>query len=161
MISSLDIPAAVYRFYAEDGRPLYIGMTVNPELRFSSHRHAAAWWRLVDMERTNITWFDTRAEAAAAEFSAIEAEKPEFNIVGIDGFRGGRPRTILDRAQEAAIEEVLESAQKAREAGERAWIAAQAAREVGVPDTVLCNRTGLNRATLNRKFGARPKLTLG
>lgn len=158
MTHPAEMPVAVYRFYAPDGWLLYVGMTVNPEVRFAFHRHAAVWWKLAEPARTTVTWYDTRADAAAAETAAIDQEKPEWNIVGKDGYRGGRPRTVLDQAQEAAIAAVLESSDQARAAEEAAWLAVQSAREAGVPDTVLCGKTGINRATLNRKLGKRPGL---
>jgi hypothetical protein len=41
------------------------------------------------------------------------------------------------------------------------WDGIQKARELGVPDTVLCDETGASRATLNRKFGKRQEPPIG
>ncbi|WP_033338868.1 hypothetical protein [Catenuloplanes japonicus] len=35
------------------------------------------------------------------------------------------------------------------------WAAIKEARDLDVPDTVLCEQTGQSRATLNRKYGSR------
>lgn len=150
---------AVYRFFASDGWLLYVGMTVDPTMRFAFHEQNAPWWRQADPDRTTITWFDSRPEAAVAETNAIRDENPEWNIAGRRGYRipgpAGRPRTVLDAEQETALAEAVEATQAARDAEQISWLAVQTAREAGVPDTVLCNRAEISRATVNRKLGSR------
>jgi hypothetical protein len=58
-------------------------------------------------------------------------------------------------AQRKALAEAVRLARKADEAEEAAWAAILKARELDVPDLVLCEQTGRSRATLNRKYGAR------
>jgi hypothetical protein len=66
-----------------------------------------------------------------------------------------RPITELTDEQRRLLAVAVESAKNARDADEQAWADALAARTAGVPDTVLCDETGLPRATLNRKYGPR------
>lgn len=58
-------------------------------------------------------------------------------------------------AQRRALAEAVKLARKAQEAEDAMWAAILVAREMDVPDLVLCERTGASRATLNRKYGAR------
>jgi hypothetical protein len=58
-------------------------------------------------------------------------------------------------AQRKALAEAVRLARKADEAEDAAWAAILKARELDVPDLVLCEQTGRSRATLNRKYGAR------
>lgn len=58
----------------------------------------------------------------------------------------------------AAVKAAREHDRAVRRAAETEaamWEAIVKAREVDVPDTTLCDRTGQSRATLNRKFGRR------
>jgi excinuclease UvrABC nuclease subunit len=71
---------AVYRCYDSQRKLLYVGMSMNPEFRFTYRRRQAAWWRMVDHFRTHVTWYRSRYEAQKAERAAIVAENPEWNI---------------------------------------------------------------------------------
>lgn len=62
----------------------------------------------------------------------------------------------LLRAAEKAARDADRLRKAAAEAEAATWAAILAARDADVPDTLLCERTGRSRATLNRKFGARP-----
>lgn len=66
-----------------------------------------------------------------------------------------RPTTELTDEQRRLLAVAVESAQKFRTAEQQAWDDAIAARSAGVPDELLCDETGLSRATLNRKYGPR------
>lgn len=57
--------------------------------------------------------------------------------------------------QRRAIADAIQRAEAAARAEKLMWDAILEARELDVPDTVLCERTGVSRATLNRKFGPR------
>lgn len=68
-----------------------------------------------------------------------------------------RPTTKLTDEQRRLLDVAKESAQTYRTAEQQAWNDAIAARQAGVPDEMLCDETGLSRATLNRRYGPRPK----
>lgn len=75
-----------------------------------------------------------------------------------------RPSYSGNAAQNRLLAVAIEATRNADEAQKRAdwaaehgWQAILAAREAGVPDEVICERTGWSRATLNRKFGPRTK----
>lgn len=68
-----------------------------------------------------------------------------------------RPKVAMTAEQRALLATAVESARAADEAEERAWRDIKAARDAGVLDTVLCEETRRSRATLNRKYGPRPK----
>ncbi|MEV0831511.1 MULTISPECIES: GIY-YIG nuclease family protein [Streptosporangiaceae] len=74
---------ALYRFYDEDDRLLYIGITENITARWGSHATKKAWWP--EVARKDVEWFDTRALALAAETRAIITERPVHNIVHAPG----------------------------------------------------------------------------
>lgn len=73
---------ALYRFYTDDGRLLYVGITRNPERRFSQHAARKRWWR--DVRGISIEWYESRGEVEAAERRAIHVEKPLFNVVRVE-----------------------------------------------------------------------------
>ncbi|QQM45155.1 GIY-YIG nuclease family protein [Streptomyces liliifuscus] len=72
----------LYRFFDDEGRLLYVGITNNPQNRWADHAHKArinenVWWHLVRVVHTE--WCDTRGEAEAAEITAIRHERPLHN----------------------------------------------------------------------------------
>ena len=71
---------AVYRHFGADGRLLYVGCTGNPVQRTALHASQTPWFRQI--VRIEIEWFETGAEAIAAELEAIRTENPPFNVAG-------------------------------------------------------------------------------
>lgn len=69
----------LYRFFAGDGKLLYIGITLDVETRWQKHAAEAQWWHL--QARSELEWFDSRGAAELAERAAVKAEKPLFNFV--------------------------------------------------------------------------------
>jgi hypothetical protein len=57
--------------------------------------------------------------------------------------------------QRRALAKAIKLAQQAAKADAAMWEAIVEARNLGVPDTLLCDETGQSRATLNRRFGKR------
>jgi hypothetical protein len=70
----------LYRFFDQNGRLLYIGITCNPGARFNSHRLSKTWWN--EIASITLERFSTRNELMAAERSAILSELPLHNIAG-------------------------------------------------------------------------------
>lgn len=71
----------VYRFYAVDQQPLYIGVTTGDATRWYGHRRGSAWWPLA--EYVAVSFYDSYGEAMKAEMAAIRAEGPRFNKLGM------------------------------------------------------------------------------
>lgn len=69
---------ALYRHYDAEGRLLYVGMSVNPMRRLHVHSGVSPWFPQI--ARVEMQWFDSSAEAEAAETAAIRTERPLFNI---------------------------------------------------------------------------------
>lgn len=165
-MTTIDIPTCVYRFFDRAGRLLYIGITVNPQSRFTAHAEEKPWWVEVDHSRTQLVWFDTRPEAEKVELIAVRDERPLHNVVTADADgrptfikdpnrSWGRPVTVLTLHQEEQLQAAVEAGEQADEADRKLWEAVKAARAAGVPDMLLCERTGVSRATLNRRLGPR------
>ena len=70
-------PTALYRWFDQDGRLLYVGITGTLAERTTAHSGTDDWWR--EVRRADVEWFDTAAEALAAERVAIQQESPRFN----------------------------------------------------------------------------------
>jgi prevent-host-death family protein len=87
-----DRPTARYRFYGFDGTPIYIGIAVEPEVRWAFHKTVAHWWPLVDQSRTIVDWYPSRPEAETAEVDAIEAERPAYNVLHTERSARSAPR---------------------------------------------------------------------
>lgn len=70
----------VYRCYDDAERLLYIGCTVKPALRFKQHAASKAWWaEVARIEQTPVTGW---RHAEEVERTAIEAERPLYNVIG-------------------------------------------------------------------------------
>lgn len=67
-----------------------------------------------------------------------------------------RPRWRGSDEQEEALVAIAREFEKSRRHEEAGWLAAQKARELGIPDTVICQRGDISRTTLQRKLGHRP-----
>lgn len=76
---------ALYRLFDAEGRLLYIGISANPERRWTRHAGQKKWWNAV--AKKEVEWHNTRADAEAAETSAIANEQPRHNVTGIHGAR--------------------------------------------------------------------------
>lgn len=73
---------ALYRHFDRFGRLLYVGISNDPDQRFTLHAYTSKWHP--HSARRDLEWFDTRQEALASEREAIRAERPMFNLVGSD-----------------------------------------------------------------------------
>jgi hypothetical protein len=65
--------------YDELGGLLYVGISVNPLVRYGQHRLDKHWWS--DVRSITIEHFPDRMAAEAAELDAIEEEKPRYNVM--------------------------------------------------------------------------------
>lgn len=69
---------ALYRHFDADGYLLYVGISLAPLARTRQHRLTSAWIR--DVVRVDIEWYASRRRAERAEWEAIRAEKPLYNL---------------------------------------------------------------------------------
>lgn len=76
---AVDRPCALYRYFDQDGVLLYVGISVDPEMRWKTHRYSHAGW-VVDSVRRVDDWYSSVAEAKRAERAAIKAEHPKHNL---------------------------------------------------------------------------------
>lgn len=70
---------ALYRQFGEDGRLLYVGVSVSAMERFRAHLDESEWAQGV--RTITVEWFDTRRSAEQAERKAIRDEAPIHNTV--------------------------------------------------------------------------------
>lgn len=68
----------VYRFYDEEKKLLYVGVTSNPGRRMENHAAEKPWWEEVRV--VLVEHFPTRDAALQAEREAIWQEKPLHNV---------------------------------------------------------------------------------
>ncbi|MFD9248465.1 GIY-YIG nuclease family protein [Streptomyces bottropensis] len=71
----------VYRFYASDHQPLYIGVSTGSAMRWADHRRSSEWWPMA--EYVAVSFYGLYEEALKAETAAIRAERPRFNRQGM------------------------------------------------------------------------------
>ncbi|MEU4410679.1 GIY-YIG nuclease family protein [Streptosporangium sp. NPDC023963] len=69
---------ALYRFYDEDERLLYVGITDDLDTRWTTHAGNKHWWP--NVARKAVEWHDNRVAAAKAERNAIIDESPLYNV---------------------------------------------------------------------------------
>lgn len=67
----------LYRHFSKSGTLLYVGISDDHRVRFSSHMKYAEWKERI--ATITLEKHATRAAAAAAEIAAIETEHPLFN----------------------------------------------------------------------------------
>lgn len=72
-------PTAVYRFYDEQDRLIYVGITDSPGTRWGQHSRRD-WWPTV--VRYTLSWHQDRTGALREESQAISSEDPLENIMG-------------------------------------------------------------------------------
>jgi hypothetical protein len=68
---------ALYRHYDADDRPIYYGISDDPEQRLTQHRGLSLWAGL--SARCTEEWFPSREAADAAERAAVPCDEPLFN----------------------------------------------------------------------------------
>ena len=68
---------AVYRYFDEGDRLLYVGIAKDSAVRDVQHAARSAWRKL--SVRREVEWFESRPDALAAEREAIRSEGPMFN----------------------------------------------------------------------------------
>lgn len=73
----------MYRIFDGDGLLIYIGSSVRVQERVMHHRLRAKWNSRI--AEVTITRFPTLAQARAAEYHAIRAEKPQLNVTHLRG----------------------------------------------------------------------------
>lgn len=95
----------VYRFLDEGHRPLYVGMTADPQSRWKTHKRTEWWPRVAVRE---VEWFPTRTEASEVERRLIKEMEPEANRERYDGRPPGGERKTNGTATEAGINVHLE-----------------------------------------------------
>lgn len=129
-------PTALYRFYDADGDLLYLGITHDLKIRWTTHRLQQAWWHLV--ARKTVEWHDDRASALEAEAVATKAERPRFDKTLFES-----PRTRYEDPRRDEIATLL-----------RAEIEAEAYRQgkrLPFP-TVLAEKYGTSPATVGSLY---------
>ncbi len=87
-------PTAVYRLYSQSGVLLYVGISDNPEKRFTEHERSQYWWR--EVATREVEWHVDRFSAAAEEDRVIAVEQPEYNM---DGATRSDAQTHAQRAR--------------------------------------------------------------
>ena len=85
---------ALYRFFADDGTLLYVGITLDPGRRWKEHAGDKPWWH--EVASTTIERFPGRASVEAAERAAIITERPRYNVTHN---RGPREQVVEDTGQ--------------------------------------------------------------
>ena len=99
MTTELEIdeaPTALYRCFDAGEGLLYVGISDHLRLRFRKHSKGANWWPLTT--RKTVTWYRSRADAAAAEDAAIRSERPAHNVYASDSPRNIKPTEELTDA---------------------------------------------------------------
>lgn len=92
MTDSSSRPCAVYRHYDTLGTLRYVGLSVDPDHRWSQHIDSGAAWTSEAARRDDV-WFSTVFEAQFAEYLAIKHERPTDNKApGSRPLYWGRPQ---------------------------------------------------------------------
>ena len=163
-----DRPAAVYRLYSHAGDLLYIGASVNPDIRERVHS-GKPWGQEIDNSRTGVTWYPSALHAAVAERDGIRYERPRYNTRGVrgkayGGYRGWCKREPRYYEPEHWALESLRELGARRRCGilidlDEVQAAVEWARRAGVPDPEISDavwvfvRSGQARGTVRKALG--------
>jgi predicted GIY-YIG superfamily endonuclease len=71
-------PHAVYRVFANDGRLLYVGCSIDVLSRVKNHEKNRPW--SLEISSVSVEWHKDRDTALVAEKAAIASELPEWNV---------------------------------------------------------------------------------
>lgn len=121
-------PTALYRYFDQYGALLYIGISKTPIVRLSTHQSLKNWE--YDIATVTIAYFDTRKLAIAAEWNAIAAENPLYNIQGKRNPNaeciGPRTKKVRTDEEKRKIERERKARQRANKKAMKAIVAAEA-----------------------------------
>jgi hypothetical protein len=84
----------LYRYFDENDRLLYVGITKNQFSRLQAHAISARWFGLI--HKATFRHYTSREDVKRAELKAIATENPLFNIQGISENHPGADRKSLD-----------------------------------------------------------------
>jgi len=73
----LGMETAVYRHFDKFSNLLYVGVSLSPASRTSSHYRDSDWFK--DVARIDVEWHESRIEALNQECLAIFLESPKYN----------------------------------------------------------------------------------
>jgi hypothetical protein len=75
------VPTALYRHFDDEGRLLYVGISLSPTYRLSQHRVSSSWF--VRISRISVEWFHNRDTA----LEALQAGQIQLrgDVDGADG----------------------------------------------------------------------------
>jgi len=68
---------ALYRLFDAAEQLLYVGISTQPDTRWTQHASDKPWWSLVEHRR--VEWYSSRTAAEKAELEAVRAEEPLYN----------------------------------------------------------------------------------
>jgi hypothetical protein len=69
----------LYRFHAQNGTLLYVGISLSAISRYSHHKLSADWW--LEISSIQVTNYPSRELAEEAEQRAIISERPLYNKI--------------------------------------------------------------------------------
>lgn len=71
---------ALYRLFDAAEQLLYVGISTQPETRWTQHAADKPWWPLV--QHRKLEWHPNRKAAEDAELAAVQTEEPLYNTAG-------------------------------------------------------------------------------
>lgn len=74
----VNVMTSLYRYFNNAGELLYVGISINAIYRLGQHKENAEWFGFID--RIEIEKFENLKLALEAEKTAIQGEKPLYNI---------------------------------------------------------------------------------
>lgn len=102
MSSVPDGATDLYRYFDDQERLLYVGISFSAVARASQHRSDKGWWR--EVARMDVAHYETRSEALTAESAAIRSEKPIHNVIGNTESARSMARRMTEKPSAATVE---------------------------------------------------------
>lgn len=79
-MTTATVSTALYRLFDAADQLLYVGISTQPETRWTQHAADKPWWPLV--QHRKVEWHPDREAAETAERAAISTEEPLYNTAG-------------------------------------------------------------------------------
>ena len=132
-----DEPTALYRLYDANDVLLYLGISFDPDVRWTQHQSDKHWAHQV--VRRTVEWYPNRIAALAAEEAATAVEKPLHDSSWRKTKIGDRPAWLNPEGQQSVVNALSEEIEQGRHWVGRVLMSGEVAKRFNVSRPTAAN----------------------
>ncbi|QKW31496.1 GntR family transcriptional regulator (plasmid) [Streptomyces seoulensis] len=132
-----DEPTALYRLYDVNNVLLYLGVSFDPDVRWTQHQDDKHWAHQV--VRRTVEWYPNRIAALTAEEEATAVEKPLHDSSWRKTQIGDRPAWLNPEGQQAVVDGLSEEIEQGRHWVGRVLMSGEVAKRYNVSRPTAAN----------------------